>query len=71
MKEKTFVRKTFCLDNKLKDKVMIIEAGIIKETRHHWSDSKVINCLIRYALEQGADIQKIIKMEKNGKKDEK
>lgn len=68
MKEKTFERRTFCLDNKLRDKVMNIEANLIKETKKHWSNSKVINCLIRYALDKGADTDAIAKMEKDEKK---
>lgn len=63
MKEKTFERRTFCLDNKLKDKVINIEAGLIKETKKHWSNSKVINYLIKYALEKGADTQNLAKMD--------
>lgn len=63
MKEKTFERKTFCLDNKLSDKVMNIQGNLIKDTKHHWSNSKVINCLIKYALEKGADTENIAKMD--------
>jgi len=62
-KEKTFVRKTFCLDNKLKDKVINIQANLIKDTKQHWSNSKVINHLIKYALEKGADTDNIAKMD--------
>lgn len=68
MKEKTFERRTFCLDIKLKDKVMNIEANLIKETKKHWSNSKVINYLIRYALDKGADTDAIAKMDKDEKK---
>jgi hypothetical protein len=48
------LRKTFVLDEKLEGRIMNIEAGLIKETHHHWSDSKVINTLIQYAIQKGA-----------------
>lgn len=62
MKDRDFTRKTFCLKNKLNEKVMNLEAGLIKETKHHWSDSAVINALIQFAIDNGADVQKFAKI---------
>lgn len=56
------VRKTFVEDKKTEAKILNLEASLMKETHHHWSESKVINSLILFAFMKGADAQTLARI---------
>ena len=56
------VRKTFVEDKKLEQKVLNLESALVKKTHHHWSESFVINCLIQFAFQKGADATTIARI---------
>lgn len=58
----TKIRKTFVEEKKTEEKILNLEAQLMKETHHHWSESKVINSLILFAFMKGANAQTIARI---------
>lgn len=61
-------RKTISMPDKLADKIFKIDTELMKNTKHHWSESKLMSSLMDYALTHGANAETIAKIyDKNGK----
>ena len=51
---KMTVRKTISMDEKLEKKIFSMESELMKSTKHHWSESKLMSALMDYAINHGA-----------------